>query len=226
MTAERASNPPDAARLAEIYSNTAAFYDQVVAAHQAAAKDVAIALLAPSSGQTVLEIGAGTGWCLTRIISAAPQAKCIAVDLASGMLEVTRARLDEAGQLDNALLAVADSRTLPFANERFDRILCTYTLEVMAEDDIAAVLPEMRRLLTPNGQLVLADLTFGEAGDDAVLTEAWQRGYESDPEFYGGARPLRLSPYVEAAGLRLTHRRYVAGGTGWPSEVIVATRGT
>jgi ubiquinone/menaquinone biosynthesis C-methylase UbiE len=211
----------EAARLHEIYSRTAAFYDAVVAEHQAAAKDIALAMLARRPGEHFLEVGVGTAWCFSRIVAGTGSGRAIGLDAAPGMLDVARETLRTAG-LPPTGLALGDASRLPFAPGSFDCVLCTYTLEVVDEPVALQLLSEMRRVLRPDGRLVVADLTNGE-GDDAPMTDEWLRGFEADPEFFGGARPISLRPLLHRAGFEVGERRYSGHGAGWPSEVVLAT---
>jgi ubiquinone/menaquinone biosynthesis C-methylase UbiE len=211
------ANPIDVPRLGEIYSRTAAFYDGLVAQQQAPAKLAAIEALQRRPGERLLEVGAGTGWALQRVVEASGPANAWATDVASGMLAVARQRLVVAG----CPLLLADARALPFSAETFDCILNTYTFEVLPEADILAVIDECHRVLRHGGRLVAVNLTEGE-GADAAMTDDWKRRYTEDPEFFGGARPLLLQSTLEARGFRPVTRRYV--GPDWPSEVLLAYR--
>jgi demethylmenaquinone methyltransferase/2-methoxy-6-polyprenyl-1,4-benzoquinol methylase len=211
-------NPLDVARLGEIYSRTAAFYDGVVAGRQASAKLAALDLLDRTPGERFLEVGTGTAWALERLIARSGVEDAYASDVATGMLDVARQRL--AGDGGGPLL-LADGRALPFAEAGFDCLLNTYTFEVLPAGDIAAVIDECLRVLRPGGRIAVVNLTDGE-GADAAMTEDWKRRYADDPEFFGGARPLHLQPMLEAHGFERVTRRYV--GPDWPSEVLLAYR--
>lgn len=214
-------NPLDSLRLQEIYSRTAAFYDQVVAEHQAAAKLIAIEMLGRRRGERFLEVAIGTGWAFARLLAGSGSDAAVGLEVAPGMLDVARGRLTEGG-FEPALL-LADSARMPFRHAAFDCLLCTYTLECMSPELASAALTEMRRVLRPGGRAVIADLTDGEE-EDAEMTEEWKAGFDRDPEFYGGARPIRLAPLLEAAGFSISERRYSGHGDGWPSEIVMATR--
>ena len=217
-------NPIDPGRLQEIYSRTAAFYDDVVAEHQAAAKELAIETLNRRTGESFLEVGFGTAWALVRIIRESGAERVFGVEAALGMIDVARTRLrsEGAGQPE---LVLGDLRGLPFADQEFDCLLCTYTLEVLPEPVIYQALAEMRRVLRAGGRLVIVDLTEGEGGDAAMI-ENWKQRYARGPEFFGGARPLRLLPLLEASGFYQAERRYSGHGAGWPSEVVLAAKQT
>jgi ubiquinone/menaquinone biosynthesis C-methylase UbiE len=209
-------NPLDVARLGEIYSRTAAFYDGIVADKQAGPKLEALHQLARRPGERFLEVGVGTAWTFHRLIAETGPAEAYGIDVALGMLEVARDRFGS----PSALL-LSDARDLPFPNASFDCLLNTYTFEVLATPDIAPVIDECLRVLRPGGRLAVVNLTEGQ-GDDAVMIDDWKRRYAEDPEFFGGARPLQLQPMLEAHGFVNVKRTYV--GPDWPSEVLLAFR--
>ena len=213
----------DILRLQEIYDRTAAFYDEVVAEHQAKAKEQALELLARHPGERFLEVGCGTGWAFRRVLSRSGPTGALGIDAAPGMLAVAGRRLLEEHEGGYPPLALADARALPFAAAAFDCLLTTYTLEVLPLQDITAVLQECLRVLRPGGRLVAVNLTEGE-GEDAAVTEEWKRGYAADPEYFSGSRPLLLSGLIERAGFRDVRRQYSGHGRGWPSEIISAFR--
>jgi ubiquinone/menaquinone biosynthesis C-methylase UbiE len=216
------AEPVGAARLQQIYDRTAAFYDHVAAEHQASAKLLAIELLARRPGERFLEVGVGTAWAFSRIVAATGAEQALGLDFSPGMLEVARHRLRTQGI--EAGLVLGDARDLPVASGSIDCLLSTYTLEVLPESEIAAVLRECYRVLAPAGLIAIVNLTEGEDATDAAITDAWKRGYEADPEYYSGSRPLLLAPVLESLGFRGVSRTYSGNGAGWPSEVLLARR--
>ena len=216
-------NPLEVARVGEIYSRTAAFYDEIVAARQAPAKLRAIELLARQPGEVFVEVGAGTAWAFARIVAASGPEHTFALDVASGMLDVARDALDQHG-LTAASLLQGDGRHLPFPDASISCLLNSYTFEVLAEADIRLVLVETMRILRPGGRAVivnLTDATNGGSEDEAMIAD-WKARYEADPEFFGGARPLQLESMLRAQGFDPVTRYYV--GPDWPSEVLLAIK--
>ena len=100
--------------------------------------------------QTVLDIGWGTGALLQMIQEKRKDARLFGVDLSEKMIQVARAKLGE-----KADLRVSDSEKLPFPNEAFDLVMCTFSFHHYPNP--GAVLLEMRRVLAPSGRLILAD---------------------------------------------------------------------
>jgi ubiquinone/menaquinone biosynthesis C-methylase UbiE len=221
MSAAALDNPIGVERLQEIYSRTAAFYDRVVAAQQAKPKQEALAVLARRPGERFLDLGAGTGWTFARLIAESGVARTVGLDLAPGMLEVARDRLRDEAAIKHPPLLLGDGRHLPFADASFDCLLSTYTFEVLPAAEIPSVVRESWRVLRPGGRIVVVNLTEGQDAD-AAFTADWKRRFAADPEYFGGARPLRLAPLLERQGFIDVSRRYC--GPDWPSEVLLAHR--
>lgn len=216
-------NPLGVARLGVIYSNTAAFYDGLVAEKQAAAKLKAVDLLQRQVGERFLEVGAGTGWAFAHIVQASGVQGAYALDVAPGMLAVARDALAVQGIASPALL-LGDGRALPFADAAIDCILNSYTFEVLPEHAIPGLIDETLRVLRPSGRAVIVNLTDATDGGEAdeAMIQDWKQRYVTDPEYFGGARPLQLAPMLAAHGFEVVSRSYV--GPDWPSEVILARR--
>ena len=208
-------------RLQQIYTSTAAFYDEVVAAHQAAAKETAITVLARKPNEHFLEVACGTAWALSRIVQRSGVERVTGLEFAPGMLDVARARLALEANVAHPPLLLADARHLPFADASFDCLLNTYTLEVLPLPDIEAVLRELHRVLRPAGRAVIVNLTEG-TGPDAAFTDDWKQRYTLDPEYFSGARPLEATRYLQKAGFAVVQRHYSSADKGWPSEVLLA----
>ena len=209
------------ARLAEIYSRTAAFYDQVAQPFQEKAKLALLGLLDLEGAGRVLEIGVGTGWLFSRVVARCGPESTLGLELAAGMLELTGRRIEDERGVKPAPLVLADGAALPFRSAAFDVVLSTYTLEVLPEQTIGSVLAECRRVLSPSGSLALVYLTDGR-GPDRAVSEDWRRRFARDPEAFGGARPVSLAKAVPKAGLAVVKRRYIGGAASWPSEVLIA----
>lgn len=102
--------------------------------------------------ERVLDLACGTGELLHRIARRTPTAELVGVDLAPAMLERAREKLSG---VPGAQLRRADSHDLPLADDAFDVILCANTFHYFTQPSV--VLAEARRVLRPEGRLVLLD---------------------------------------------------------------------
>jgi SAM-dependent methyltransferase len=100
-----------------------------------------------------LDAGAGIGAYLAEISMA--QHRHVAIDLSSRMLSIQRGR---ARAFPGVLLgsSQADAAALPFADARFDWVLCTRVLSHVP--DASAVLLEFNRVLHVGGECLISDV--------------------------------------------------------------------
>jgi SAM-dependent methyltransferase len=106
-----------------------------------------IPMLAPKSGELILDAGCGTGRNLLPLIEAGSQP--IGIDLSIGMLKVARRNVPDAP------LAVADlQKPYPFQASQFDAVLCALIGEHL--DNLPATFQEMNQVLKPGGRLVFS----------------------------------------------------------------------
>ena len=100
--------------------------------------------------RSILDIGVGAGQVLRHLLASAdPDARVTAIDLSTGMLQRTRESL----RSSRPTLMAADLRRLPFADDSFDCITCGWVLEY--QSDPRPALRELRRVLTPEGKLLV-----------------------------------------------------------------------
>lgn len=100
-----------------------------------------------ATGDT-LEVAVGTGLNLPLY---PPGVSLTGVDLSDEMLEVARRRA-LGREVD---LRRGEAHALPFPDESFDTVVCTYSLCNIP--DVGRAIAEMRRVLRPAGALVLVD---------------------------------------------------------------------
>jgi ubiquinone/menaquinone biosynthesis C-methylase UbiE len=89
----------------ESYDKISCFYDYFAGVFEKKFRNMALDRLNVKREETVLEIGFGTGHCLKRVAELVGEnGKVYGIDISSGMLEVTKQRLEGAGLLDRVEL--------------------------------------------------------------------------------------------------------------------------
>jgi ubiquinone/menaquinone biosynthesis C-methylase UbiE len=99
---------------------------------------------------SVLEVAVGTGLNLPIYPG---NVTLTGIDLSEGMLDIARARATSLGR--TVSLRQGDAHALPFAENSFDTVVCTFGLCAIPDDELA--IAEMVRVLRPGGRLILVD---------------------------------------------------------------------
>jgi ubiquinone/menaquinone biosynthesis C-methylase UbiE len=146
----------------------------VQAPHPLITRERLLEALAPRAGDTVLEVGPGTGYYTLDVARAVGRLHIF--DLQPEMLEHTLRRALEAG-VDNVEPRQGDARSLPYREDAFD---AAYLVTVLGEiPDQEAALRELRRVVRPGGRLVVGEL-FGDphmVGETALRRRAEATGW-------------------------------------------------
>jgi len=111
----------------------------------------------PRPGQTILDIGSGTGHYTVEL--ARRGALAIAIEIAPWFIEEASRGLC---QVKLARACAADASRLPFRNETVDSILLSGTIQNVEEEPI---LRECVRVLRPGGRIVLTALEKGPSAE-------------------------------------------------------------
>ncbi|RHW27453.1 class I SAM-dependent methyltransferase [Nocardioides immobilis] len=133
--------------------------------------------LIPRAHGRVLEIGVGTGHNIP-FYDRERVTRLIALDPAEQMHGRARKRAAEAG-VDVEVLGVS-AEGIPLPDDDVDTVVCTFTLCTIP--DPAAALREMRRVLTPGGELLFCE--HGAAPTEGV--RKWQRRFNPIQNRIGG----------------------------------------
>ena len=159
------------------------------------------------SPDRVLDAGCGTGSALPGLGQRYPGAQLVAVDISPNMLlQCSR----HGGMFDKPMRVCADIEQLPFANDSFDLIFSSLSLQWC--NDIDAAFNEAFRVLKPGGLFV-----FASFGPDTLkeLRDSWRRIDEGvhvnrfdDMHDIGDAllRDGFAEPVMEAEIITMTYR--------------------
>ncbi len=136
-----------------VYDAIAPFYSLPTLLFHSKAHAAALSASCVDNGMRVLEVAIGSGEMLQRLVKANLDGHTIGVDLSPKMAAHSQ---EIAGRLFPGACVqcqAADVRSLPFPGGHFDAIVCCYLFELIPEQDVAASLLELRRVLRPGGRL-------------------------------------------------------------------------
>lgn len=112
-------------------------------------------------GALVLDAGAGTGERTLALLRNSQPGAVVALDASAGMLSVARAKIDDS----RVRFIQGDITRLPFADNSFDVVSCTWAVEIL--DEPRAAVQEFIRVIKPDGVVLYAfcSLPQGAVGD-------------------------------------------------------------
>lgn len=161
----------------------------------------AVELAEIEAGQTVLDVGTGTG--LAAFLAgerAGRDGAVIGLDASPAMLAVAGERSAAVGY-DFIRWQQGDAAQLTFADESFDAVLCVQVLMLLPRPD--AALEEMRRVLVEGGRVVIT-LWGTKAGNEWIgILEGALRGAAPEvrpPPSFGLAQPGNLEALLQTTG--------------------------
>jgi len=112
------------------------------------------------AGNTVLEVGCGTGAQTVTLARNSPGARITSVDVSAASLEEAKARAEAAG-LTNVEFRQGDLFALPFGPEAFDHVFVCFVLEHLSRPLEALI--ALRGLLRPGGTITVIEGDHGSA---------------------------------------------------------------
>lgn len=136
--------------LARHFAQRAATYDLAPWVRDPRIMATTIDFIDPRPGQKIVDVGAGTGAVLEAVLAARPDVgECVAVDISPEMLARIRNRRIRSCK--------GDAQELPWHDAAFDAAICRQTLHYV--DDLDRCLAQIRRVLRPEGVLVIGQMT-------------------------------------------------------------------
>lgn len=191
--------------------------------YEGPALEALVAHAAFEDANAIVEVGCGTGRLAERILEecARSDATYHGYDVSTTMVRCSHERLRRYG--DRVTVQKTDG-TFAFdhSDASVDRLVATYLLDLLSEEDIGSLLTEAHRLLRPSGRLCIAGLTPGSGMLSRVVSRLWSILHWIRPRWVGGCRPVRVHRLLPDDRWDLMYRDVVVA-YGVPSEVFVAT---
>lgn len=160
-------------------------------------------LLSIAQGDCLLDLGCGEG---RHIIHACLEHNIlgVGVDLSLRDLRTAAERFAPFSQYNSQshlVLQQSDATCLPFADNSFDKIICSEVLEHI--ENYAGVLQEICRILKPGGILALS---VPRAWPEKICWALCEAYHQVDGGHIRIFKAAQLRAEVQAMGFRLTHR--------------------
>tara|TARA_R110002111_G_scaffold183197_2_gene248917 strand:- start:65 stop:709 length:645 start_codon:yes stop_codon:yes gene_type:complete len=210
-------------------NSTQRFYDRISHAYDAIAdggehkaRERGLALLDVKPGESVLEIGYGTGHSLVSLAESTGEAGHVTgIDISPGMRDVAAKRIADARLQQPIELLVGNVPPLPMPDDSFDVVTMSFTLELFPLATIPSVLAECRRVLKPGGRLgVVSMATVDEDQQESLLEKTYIWMHIHFPHIVD-CQPIPLEKMASNAGFTFSKQERIDLFT-MPVAIVVA----
>ena len=143
MQISRVKRPKSIAK--KSYDRLSHIYDWLAGSSETQFMHLGLEMLTINSGESILEMGPGTGKGLVEICHKVGESgKVYGLDLSRGMLQVAQDRLMKAGYEGRVRLLIGDGSLLPYTDHAFSALFLCFTLELFDTPEIPQVLEECK----------------------------------------------------------------------------------
>ncbi|MCJ7813342.1 methyltransferase domain-containing protein [bacterium] len=197
------------------------YYDVLGGRFETKYQDIGLQKLNVKEGETVLEIGFGTGHCVLALAeSVGISGKVYGIDISEGMLRKTHSRVERAGLSERVVLRRSDATRLLFENELFDAVFMSFTLELFNTQEFPVILHECRRVLMKGGRICVVSLAKREKPIITIKVYEWIHQRFSK---YIDCRPIFVQRVLEESGLQIIDKIKLSMW-GLPVEIVLAKK--
>ena len=203
------------------YSKVSGAYDALFGRFERKYKDRVLEHLNIQEGETALEIGFGTGYCLEQMAqSVREQGQIYGIDISEGMINIAQKRIKRRELADRVNIFEGDAaKSLPFEDDLFDVALMSFVLELFDTAEIPEVLEHTKRVLKPGGRLGVVSIS--KRRPDSLMTQIYELGHEFFPRLLD-CRPIYVERALNEAGYKTIAKQEISI-FGLPGEIVVAT---
>lgn len=132
------------------YRTHASFYDLLYEPAAKILRNIGLTIFPPRENIGILDVGCGTGTQLA--LYRRPGCRLVGIDTSPAMLAVAASKLGSGAELQ-----CADATQMPFAAATFDLVSVVFVLHEMPPELRPALLRECRRVVRPDGGILLID---------------------------------------------------------------------
>ncbi|MEZ6079164.1 MAG: methyltransferase domain-containing protein [Pirellulaceae bacterium] len=189
------------------YDRISHAYDLIADGGEHEARQRGLELLNIQPGESVLEIGFGTGHTLLALAKAVgPSGHVVGIDISTGMRDVARNRLPRRKLRKPGSIASADCAASTAESATVDAVTMSFTLELFPLHEIPILLAECRRVLRPHGRLGVVSMATVDEGERASMLEKTYVWMHNHFPHIVDCQPIPLEVLLASAGFSIQQK--------------------
>jgi ubiquinone/menaquinone biosynthesis C-methylase UbiE len=205
----------------QAYNRISQYYDWLSGSSEERFRRTGMELLDASVGETILEIGYGTGHSVLDLAMAVGDSgRVLGIDISDGMRTVAMERIRRAELQSRVTLECGDGLALPYAACSVDAVFFCFTLELFDTPELPAVLGECRRVLKHGGRICV--VAMSKLGRQGPMSRLYKWAHQRFPN-YIDCRPIYAEKLLETDGFTTTGRS-MQSMWGLPIEIVLSHR--
>ena len=208
-------------KIRETYTKFSNFYAVLEENLEKGLRKRALEYLAVQKGETVLEIGFGTGCALVKMAEEVGQTgKVYGIDITPRMVELAKKRLGRRAHSSRVELTEGDSRDMSYPNNLFDAVYMSSVLELFDTPEIPKVLREVKRVVKPEGRIVVSSIPK-EGFEKSRVLRLYEWLYKKFPK-YATCRPIYVEDSIREAGFQIIKTEIILLARLFPMKIVIA----
>lgn len=203
------------------YTRYSRLYDLIGGQFERTYAKLGVYLLEVVPGERVLEIGYGTGHMVVALAKqVGSKGEVYGIDIAPGMYQVTRNRVQKSGLASRVTLLCADAMEIPLEKSIFDAIFMAFTLELFDTPEIPRLLAKCWSVLKPGGRIGVVALSKCQGPTTMIRVYEWINRWF--PQWVD-CRPIYCKDALKESGFAIQKNRILTM-FGLPVELVIGKK--